>query len=134
MLQRSAADQGTIWGLADVAQLVEHRHGKAGVKGSSPFVGLGFRLCRAKFGAPRLADQWTIEPAEIDLDRWQVQPQILTQAAKRPLSSSLRSARPRRRTLPTAYDPWEARVSGSSPDVGFAISAFQSGFLASLGV
>jgi hypothetical protein len=25
---------------ADVAQLVEHRHGKAGVKGSSPFVGL----------------------------------------------------------------------------------------------
>jgi hypothetical protein len=24
---------------ADVAQLVEHRHGKAGVKGSSPFVG-----------------------------------------------------------------------------------------------
>jgi hypothetical protein len=42
MLQRSATDQGTIRGLADVAQLVEHRHGKAGVKGSSPFVGLGF--------------------------------------------------------------------------------------------
>jgi hypothetical protein len=30
----------TIWGHADVAQLVEHLHGKEGVRGSSPRVGL----------------------------------------------------------------------------------------------
>jgi hypothetical protein len=61
MLQRSAADQGTIRGLADVAQLVEHRHGKAGVKGSSPFVGfvgLGFWLCGGRRAEVCVRGRW----------------------------------------------------------------------------
>ena len=50
---------------ADVAQLVEHRHGKAGVKGSSPFVGSPFFTAASpQFGivfvriCPRLSAQW----------------------------------------------------------------------------
>jgi len=38
-------------------------HGKAGVKGSSPFVGFGFWLCRAKFCGPasrRLQTIWRL--------------------------------------------------------------------------
>jgi hypothetical protein len=44
LLLRSASGPAAVGceHQADVAQLVEHRHGKAGVKGSSPFVGSPF--------------------------------------------------------------------------------------------
>ncbi len=45
----------TIALSADVAQLVEHRHGKAGVKGSSPFVGSRFVPQRHRSSVPFLS-------------------------------------------------------------------------------
>ena len=48
--RRSPDDQGRIRGRADVAQLVEHLHGKQEVSGSSPDVGLDFMAWQSRFG------------------------------------------------------------------------------------
>jgi hypothetical protein len=55
---------------------------------------------RRRRDTPRLTDEHVIEPAEIDLDRWRLDLQILTQTAKRHPRSSCWSPRHRQESYP----------------------------------
>jgi hypothetical protein len=81
---------------------------------------------RRRRDTPRLTDERVVEPAEIDLDRWCLDLQILPQTAERHPRSSCWPARHRAVTLPRGPDAHEPspRQEGD-PDLSDCIRRYQ---------
>jgi hypothetical protein len=70
------------------------------------------RAFRPALITPRLPDERVVEPAEIDLDRWRLDLQVLAQTAERHPRSSCWPARHRAGTLPRGPDAHEPSTTG----------------------